>query len=260
MMFALGCGFRVGYGASELGSGNIVNPFDVRGSVPGTVGGPMPNTEVRLEPLPDYDDPLCGEIIAGGQMLCSGYLYDDEQTAKLFVDESRTWVRTGDIGKWDENNYLKIVDRIRSVFKLAQGEYVAAEMVTQAYDGVPTIEQLYVYGDSGRVCLIAVIIPRRAEVAKILGKAELSDDEFKAACTNRVVKDAILAAMNEAAKARGLFGFQQVKAIHLDTKVWTADNNLLTPTFKVRRKALADYYRQDIDALYDEYAAQNPPH
>jgi long-chain acyl-CoA synthetase len=118
-------------------------------------------------------------------------------------------------------------------------------MVTQAYDGVPAIEQLYVYGDSGRLCLVTVIIPRRDEVAKILGKAALSDDEFKAACSDKVVKDTILALMNDA------FGFQQVKAIHLDTRVCTADNDLLTPTVKARRKALADYY--------EEYAAQLPP-
>jgi long-chain acyl-CoA synthetase len=218
----------------------------------------MVNAFCRIDPVEGYDDPGCGEVVIGGPCVSSGYLHDEEATQALFADEARTAVRTGDVGKWVDGA-LVIVDRLRSIFKLAQGEYVAAEMVTQAYDGVPAIEQIYVYGDSGRLCLVAVIIPRRAEVAKILQKAELTDDEFKAACSDTVVKDSILRAMDSAAKARGLFGFQQVKAIHLDTRIWTADNNLLTPTFKVRRKALADYYRQEIDALYEEYAARQPP-
>jgi long-chain acyl-CoA synthetase len=56
--------------------------------------------------------------------------------------------------------------------------------------------------------------------------------------------------MTTQAKAKGLFGFQQVREIHLDTVSWSPDNNLLTPTLKLRRKNLADKYRQEIEALY----------
>jgi long-chain acyl-CoA synthetase len=149
------------------------------------------------------------------------------------------------------NGALVIVDRMRSIFKLAQGESVAAEMVSQAYEGVPSIEQLFVYGDSGRVCIVGVVVPRRGAVAKILGKDEISNDEFRAACRNADVHDAILAEMQERAKAKKLLGFQQIRDIHLDSTIWSPDNNLLTPTFKIRRKELADRYRNEIEALYE---------
>jgi long-chain acyl-CoA synthetase len=252
LQVVFGAPVRNGFGCSESGTGNILTPDDVAYQRPGTAGGPMVNAFCRLDRVEGYDDPGCGEVVIGGPCVSSGYLHDEEATKALFADEEHTAIRTGDVGKW-VNGALVIVDRLRSIFKLAQGEYVAAEMVTQAYAGVAAIEQLFVYGDSGRLCLVGVIIPRRAEVAKILGKVELTDEEFKAACANKVVKDAILEEMGVAAKARGLFGFQQVKAIHLDTRIWTADNNLLTPTFKVRRKALADYYKPDIEALYAAY-------
>jgi long-chain acyl-CoA synthetase len=242
-----------GFGCSESGTGNICTPDDVAFQKPGFAGGPLVNSMCRIEPVEGYNEPGSGEVLIGGQGISSGYLYDDEATQALFADEAHEWVRTGDVGKWVDGSLI-IVDRLRSIFKLAQGEYVAAEMVTRAYEEVPAIEQLYVYGDSGRVCLTAVIIPRRAEIAKILGKAELTDVEFKEACANTAVKSAVLEQMGVAAKARGLFGFQQVKGIHLDTLVWSPDNNLLTPTFKVRRKALADHYRQEIEALYKEIA------
>jgi long-chain acyl-CoA synthetase len=250
MMYALGCGFRVGYGASELGSGNVVNPYDIRACVPGTCGGPLPNTELMLEPIQDYDDPECGEILAGGQMLCSGYLFDEEQTQKLFVDASRKWVRTGDIGKWDEHNYLKIVDRIRSVFKLAQGEYVAAEMVTQAYEDCRFISQLFVYGDSTKTYLVGIVVPRAEAVASFLGKDRINEEEFGEACRSDGLRQAIMSEMDATAAAKRLFEFQCVKAIHVDSRAWTPDNDLLTPTFKIRRRALAEYYKTQIDALY----------
>jgi long-chain acyl-CoA synthetase len=205
------------------------------------------------KPVEGYDEPGCGEIWLGGYGLSRGYLKDEAATKALFCDEERFWLRTGDVGKW-VNGGLVIVDRLRSIFKLAQGEYVAAEMVQQAYEGIPTIEQLFVYGDSGRICLVGVVIPRKAEIAKIIGKETLSDAEFTAACTNRVVNDPIMEQMAATAKARGLLGFQQVRGIVLDTVPWSPDNNMLTPTFKLRRKNLADKYRAQIDALYTRLA------
>jgi len=99
MQVALSTPMRVGYGLSEIGAGNCCNPLSCRYSRPGTVGGPLPNCEIRLLKLDDYDDPEAGEIIMGGQCLCSGYLYDEEATNKLFLDESHRWIHTGDIGK-----------------------------------------------------------------------------------------------------------------------------------------------------------------
>jgi long-chain acyl-CoA synthetase len=250
MMVATGNAFRVGYGTSELGSGNIVNPYDIRGCVPGTVGGPLPNTELRLEPIPDYDDPLCGELCAGGQMLCSGYLYDPEQTKQLFIDDSHTWVRTGDIAKWDENNYLKIVDRIRSIFKLAQGEYVAAELLTLTYEQAILVAQIFVYGDSTRDCLVAIVVPTRAEVAKFLGKERLSDEEFAQACASNDLCDAVKGQLDALAAERRLPGYERIRKVACEPIPWTTDNDMLTPTYKLRRKKLTDKYRAVIDQLY----------
>jgi long-chain acyl-CoA synthetase len=114
LQVAIGVSVRVCSGASGLGSGTVMTPCNIHSAKPGTVGGPIPNCELRLETFEDSPDPECGEVCAGGQ------------TRQLFFDDEHKWARTGDIGKWDNDGYLMIVDRIRSVFKLSQGEYVAA--------------------------------------------------------------------------------------------------------------------------------------
>jgi long-chain acyl-CoA synthetase len=249
-----GAPLRNGYGSSESGTGNIFTPDDLAYQHPGTAGGPILNSLCRLEPIEGYDTPGCGEILIGGYGVSKGYLHDEAGTKALFVDDEKFWIRTGDVGKWDDGA-LVVVDRLRSIFKLAQGEYGAAEMVTQAYEGVPAVEQLFVYGDSGKICLVGVVIPRRAVIASMVGKETLSDPEFAEAVRRKEVHDTILEAMTVQGKARGLFGFQQIRDIHLDTTIWSPDNSLLTPTLKLRRKNLSDRYRKEIEALYANIAA-----
>jgi long-chain acyl-CoA synthetase len=185
-------------------------------------------------------------------MLCSGYLYDQEQTNQLFVDETRKWVRTGDIAKWDENNYLKIVDRIRSIFKLAQGEYVAAELLTLTYEIATLVAQVFIYGDSTRDCLVAIVVPDRAQVAKFLGKERLTSEEFEEACRSQALCDAIKGQLDALANERKVPGYERIRKIACEPIPWTAENDLMTPTFKLRRKNLTDKYRAVIDQLYAE--------
>jgi long-chain acyl-CoA synthetase len=252
IQFATGIPVRVGYGLSELGSGNVINPFSCQWSKPGTVGGPMPNTEIRIEPISGYDDPLCGEILAGGQMLCSGYLHDEAQTRELFVNPERTWVRTGDIGKWDPDGYLMIVDRIRSVFKLSQGEFVAADLLTLTYELAPIVDQIFVYGDSSRDRLVAIVVPSRDKAAALFSKRTISNDEFKRICKEKRLIDEIQAQLNALADERKLPGYERIRGIACESEPWTCENDLLTPTFKLRRKKLADVYRRQIEELYGE--------
>jgi long-chain acyl-CoA synthetase len=148
---------------------------------------------------------------------------------------------------------------MRSIFKLSQGEYVAAEMITQVYEDCEYIEQIFVYGDSGKTCLVAIVIPRKSSVAKFLGKSvdEMSLAEYGAACKSERLVEAVLQQMNAAAEAKRLFGFQRVKKIFLDSFEWTMENNYLTPTLKVRRKALADRYQAEIDEMYRQFDEEN---
>lgn len=259
--FATGSQMAVGYGLSEAGSGIIVNPLEVRYSKPGTVGGPMTNCEVRLEPIQDYDDPECGEILICGPCNCSGYLNDENATQNLFIDEQNrrgdggkngtNWIHTGDVGKWDNEGYLMIVDRMRSIFKLSQGEYVAAELLTQTYELAKIINQIFIYGDSTRFCLVAVVIPKIEEVAAFLKKEKISKDEYIQACNSKELRDFVKEELDKVAAEKSLPGYERIRAVAIDSVEWTIDNNMLTPTFKLRRKNLTDKYEKIIEDMYD---------
>ena len=251
VQFCTGIPMRVGYGLTEIGAGNICNPLDIRYTKPGTVGGPLCNCEVRLEPLEDYDDPLCGQILMGGQCLCSGYLYDDESTKRLFVDDAHTWIRTGDVGKWDEDHYLMVVDRMGSIFKLSQGEYVAAELLTQTFETFSSlVEQIFIYGDSSRSCLVAIVVPSRPNVAAFLKKSELTDEEFRAACQSEELCNQIKSQLDEVATQKNLPGYERVRAVACEPEPWTVENECQTPTYKLKRRVLTEKYRKTIEALY----------
>jgi long-chain acyl-CoA synthetase len=250
--FATGVPVRTGYGLTEAGSGNICSPPDIHFVKIGSIGGPLKNVEVRLEPIEDYDDPLCGQIIIGGPCVSSGYLYDEKSTDELFTDKSHKWIKTGDVGKWDKDGYMIVVDRMRSIFKLSQGEYVAAETLTQIYDQVPIVDQSFIYGDSTRSFLVAIIVPNKKEVSKFLGKDRITDEEFAAACNNEDLKKKILADLREAADKNKLFGYQRIMKVALEPEPWSVENELQTPTFKLKRKKLELKYKDVINDLYKE--------
>jgi long-chain acyl-CoA synthetase len=253
LQIALGIPIRIGYGLTEVGSGVVCSPDNILQAIPGTAGGPLINVEVRIEPSDSSNDPTSGEILIGGPAMCSGYVCDETLTANLFVDKDRRWVRTGDIGKWTSDGSLKVIDRARSIFKLSQGEYVAAEMITQVYEDCECVQQIFVYGDAQKPCLVAIVIPKRSFVCEFYGKEVISDSEYCAACRDLELVKACQRQMDVIANERGLFGCQWVKSIYLDCVEWSLENNLLTPSLKIRRKALADKYRTEIEGLYKEY-------
>ena len=250
MMVLLGWPIRTGYGLSEGGSGNTLNPARITHIKYGTNGYPLANVQLRIVQVPEFTDPGVGEIQMGGSGLCSGYLNDKQATDDLFTDETHTWIHTGDIGKWDEDNSLLVVDRMRSIFKLSQGEYVAGDLLGSFFEAAPLIEHIFVYGDSTRPYLVGIVLPSLTGVASFLQKQKITQEEFAAACNTKELKDAIMEQIGEITKEKKLLGYQKVIAIDVVVDEWTIENSCLSPTLKPRRKVLAERYKERIDALY----------
>lgn len=251
MQVVWGVPFRIGYGLTEAGSANVLHPDRFHDCSPFTVGGPLPNVEIKLDPIPEYHDPIAGELLVGGEGVCSGYFKDEEASKNLFVDENKYWVRTGDVGKYTPNGHVMIIDRLRSIFKLSQGEYVAVEYLTQAYSSADIVNQIFVYGDPTRSCIVAIIVPDRLLTAKYLGKEKLSDDEFKIACESQDFEKYVFDICTQTAKEKEILHFAYLRAIKLEPVEWTVENDFLTPTFKMKRKALQDKYQFVIEKLYE---------
>ncbi|KAL3818287.1 hypothetical protein ACJIZ3_004192 [Penstemon smallii] len=239
-----------GYGLTETCAGTFVSIPDELNML-GTVGPPVPNVDVCLESVPEMGyDALSktprGELCLRGDVLFSGYYKREDLTKEVFVDG---WFHTGDIGEWQPDGSMKIIDRMKNIFKLSQGEYVAVENLENIYGLVSDIDSIWVYGNSFESFLIAIINPNQKAVEQWAEQNGISGD-FNALCENVKVKEYFLGELSRIAKEKKLKGFEFIKAVHLDPVPFDMERDLITPTFKKKRPQLLKYYKGVIDNMY----------
>ncbi|KAK6946184.1 AMP-binding enzyme, C-terminal domain [Dillenia turbinata] len=241
-----------GYGLTETCAGcftSIANVF----SMVGTVGVPITTVDARLESVPELGyDALAivprGEICIRGKTLFSGYYKRKDLTGEVMVDG---WFHTGDIGEWQPDGTLKIIDRKKNIFKLSQGEYIAVENIENVYSGCPVITSIWVYGNSFESFLVAVVVPDRKALEDWAANNQETDD-FKSLCKNSKARKYILDELNATAQKQKLRGFEMIRAVHLEPIPFDIERELITPTFKLKRPQLLKYYKECVDKLYKE--------
>lgn len=239
-----------GYGLTETCAGSFVSIPNEIGML-GTVGPPVPALDARLESVPEMNYDACsdtprGEVCIRGDVLFSGYYKREDLTKEVLVDG---WFHTGDIGEWQPDGSLKIIDRKKNIFKLSQGEYVAVENLENVYGLVSDLDSVWVYGNSFESCLIAIANPNKQAVEKYAEEHNISGD-FESLCENPKIKEYILGELSRIGKEKKLKGFEFVKAIHLDPVPFDMERDLLTPTFKKKRPQMLKYYQPVIDNMY----------
>ncbi|OQR92922.1 Long-chain-fatty-acid--CoA ligase [Achlya hypogyna] len=257
----LDCPVIEGYGQSECcGAVTITDVFDLS---TGTVGPPLPCSEIKLVSVPEmgyevtdtthgdsHKMPVAGrgEICYRGPTIFTGYFNDPAKTAEAI--DADGWLHSGDIGVWTLDGRLKIVDRKKNIFKLSQGEYVAPEKIENILKVNPYVEQIFVYGDSLHSMLVGIVVPDQRELERLAASLGVTGS-FEELCANAAVVAAVQKDMVATGKKSGLHGFEAVRAIHLHTGKFTIENDLLTPTFKLKRNDVKKAFMNIIDALYD---------
>uniref|UniRef100_A0A4W5JJ62 Arachidonate--CoA ligase n=1 Tax=Hucho hucho TaxID=62062 RepID=A0A4W5JJ62_9TELE len=236
---ALGCQLYEGYGQTECTAGcTMTVPGDWTA---GHVGAPLPCNSVKLVDVAEMNYLAAngeGEVCVKGANVFLGYLKDPEKTEETI--DANGWVHTGDIGKWLPNGTLKIVDRKKHIFKLAQGEYIAPEKIENIYTRSDAVAQVFVHGDSLQRHCTAIFIPHSMMLPPPCFTVGMD------------VKKAILEDILKLGKDSGLKSFEQVKDITLYTEMFSIQNGLLTPTLKAKRAELRNYFREQIDKLYSK--------
>lgn len=255
---AFGCPVLEGYGQTECTAAAFITLVD--DTVSGHVGSVLPCCEVKLDSVPDMnyhakDD--AGEICFRGPNVMKGYLNSPEKT-KEAIDEDG-WLHSGDIGRWLPNGALKIVDRKKAIFKLAQGEYIAPEKIENVYLRSEPVAQIFVYGSSLEASLVAVVVP---DVETLSGWVKKTLPEVNASlpfaelCNNKQVEKAVLNDLLNVGKQAKLHSFEQVRVITLCSDLFSVENGLLTPTFKAKRPQLQERFKAELSALYDVVHSQ----
>ncbi|XP_065863366.1 long chain acyl-CoA synthetase 6, peroxisomal-like [Euphorbia lathyris] len=248
-----------GYGMTETSC--VISSVDETDDSIGHVGSPNPACEVKLVDVPEMnytsdDQPYPrGEICVRGPIVFQGYHKDEAQTRKV-IDEDG-WLHTGDIGLWLPGGRLKIIDRKKNMFKLAQGEYIAPEKIENVYAKCKFIAQCFVYGDSLKSSLVAIVAVD-PEVIKAWASSEgIKYDNLEQLCNDPRAKAAVLADMDALGKEAKLRGFEFAKAITLVAEPFTMENGLLTPTFKVKRPQAKSYFETAIVKMYADLSASD---
>uniref|UniRef100_A0A8C1V453 Arachidonate--CoA ligase n=1 Tax=Cyprinus carpio TaxID=7962 RepID=A0A8C1V453_CYPCA len=245
---ALGCQFYEGYGQTECTAGCTMSlPGDWTA---GHVGAPLPCNFVKLLDVPEMNYFAAngeGEVCVKGSNVFQGYLKDPERTSEAIDKDG--WLHTGDIGKWLPNGTLKIIDRKKHIFKLAQGEYIAPEKIENIYIRSDPVAQVFVHGDSLQACLVGIVVPD-PDFLPGWAKRRGIEGSYTEMCKSKELKNAILEDIIRLGKEAGLKSFEQVRDIALHMEMFSVQNGLLTPTLKAKRTELRNHFREQIDQLY----------
>lgn len=245
------CAYVVqGYGLTETCAGSIVS-IPNEHSMLGTVGPPVQHIDVRLESVPEMGyDALSsvprGEICIRGSVLFSGYYKREDLEQEVMIDG---WFHTGDIGEWQPDGSLKVIDRKKNIFKLSQGEYVAVENLENVYGVLQDIDSIWVYGNSFESSLVAVANPNQQALERWAEQNGVTGS-FAELCEHPRAREHILAELTKIAKDKKLKGFEVIKAVHLDPQPFDIERDLITPTYKKKRPQMLKHYQGVIDALY----------
>jgi long-chain acyl-CoA synthetase len=234
-----------GYGLTETSP--VIAYSRPERNKPGTVGDPIPGVEVKIA-----DD---GEILTRGPHVMQGYYKRPEKTKEVLTDDG--WFHTGDIGKFDEDGFLMITDRKKSLFKLSTGKYVMPQPIENQLGSQPLVDKAVVVGNDRKFCS-ALIFPTEDQVRVEAREQDLDDDApIKELLRESGIIDAFRALVAEANE--GLDHWATVKRFALVPDELTVESGLLTPTLKVKRPQVQKTYADEIDALYYEDEAPTTP-
>ncbi|VDK18768.1 unnamed protein product [Anisakis simplex] len=241
-----------GYGATECAAGtSAVIEAD---PITEHIGIPLACAAIKLVDVPElgyYAKDQAGEICYRGAHVFKGYFKNDEGTKEVL--DADGWLHSGDIGRWTERGTLKIVDRKKHIFKLQQGEYIAPEKIEAVYDRSEYVVQSFVYGESLKTCLVAIIVPDQEIVLRdAKQKLDLAETDFAKLCRNDAVKKMILNDLTIVGRKAGLNSFEQVKDIYLSVERFTIANDLLTPTMKNKRPQIKSHFMKELNEMYSK--------
>lgn len=243
--FFAGAGMEIieGYGLTESSPVIAANPSS-RPKL-GTVGPPIPGVEVVIA-----ED---GEIMARGENIMLGYYNNPKATAEVMTSDG--WLHTGDVGEFDEDGYLRITDRKKHLFISSGGKNIAPGPIEEKLSALPYVAQILLLGDD-LPYLAALIVPdfealaeglastghRQVDVASVEGRREVAGSEEAEGVLYREIREL----------QRDSAAYERVRRIALLPEEFTVENGMMTPTLKVKRKAVIAHYRDLIQQLYPD--------
>jgi long-chain acyl-CoA synthetase len=212
---------REAYGLTENFNVLSMNPEnDIR---PGTTGKAFPNQHILI-------DPETQEIRQKCDWLMAGYYKDPELTSQTIVNG---YLHTGDMGKIDDDGFIIITGRVKDIFKTSKGEYITPRPIELKFLALDLVDQACVMGLKYPQPFITIVLSQKGKNIK------------KDNVTSRL--NSILEGYNQV-----VMGYQKLKKVIIVQDEWTSENNLLTPTLKMKRNALSEKYESALEMIYHD--------
>jgi long-chain acyl-CoA synthetase len=241
--YAAGIPIMEGYGLTETSPVVSVNTFEHLKF--GTVGRPIRNVEVRIEPDPERPEGD-GEVLVRGPNVMQGYYHLPEKTAEVMSADG--WFRTGDIGMLDAEGFLAITDRKKDLIKTSGGKYIAPQPIENEIKTSRYVSQAVVVGNKRKYASV-LIVPNFENLTSWARAQGLSTEDPQALLAEPAVAelyDEVLEKVNAHRPS-----YETIKKVGLVPHDFTIDAGELTPTLKVKRGKIEEKYSALIDTLYE---------
>jgi long-chain acyl-CoA synthetase len=233
--WAAGISILQGYGMTEACIVSANRPEDNK---VGSIGTPFADIEMKIS---DSD----GEILIRGKNVMKGYYHNPEETGRVLDAEG--FYHTGDVGYKDHDGHFYVTDRLKDLFKLSNGKYIAPLQVESLLKQSPLVSQAVVVG-SGRKQVGALIVPDWDALKDAMKAAGVTADGSReemagnADFVKRVQRDAV-------ELTRELSDYERVKRVYLLPREFSIDKGEMTPTLKIKRSVIDDKYEEAIDEI-----------
>ncbi|CAI4059862.1 hypothetical protein N7582_001477 [Saccharomyces uvarum] len=254
---ALDIGIRQGYGLTESFAGVcLCEPFEKDVGSCGAIGV---SAECRLKSVPEMgyyaDKDLKGELQLRGPQIFERYFKNPIETAKVIDQDG--WFSTGDVALIDVKGRITVIDRVKNFFKLAHGEYIAPEKIENIYlSSCPYITQIFVFGDPLKTFLVGIVGIDVDTVQSTLGarhpkiKKWTGEQLVENLNQDRNLRKEFLNRINKCID--GLQGFEKLHNIKVGIEPLTLEDDVVTPTLKIKRAKASKFFEDVLYQLYEE--------
>ncbi|AJP41823.1 AVB_G0051520.mRNA.1.CDS.1 [Saccharomyces cerevisiae] len=248
------CPMLIGYGLTETcASTTILDPANFELGVAGDLTGCVTVKLVDVEELGYFAKNNQGEVWITGANVTPEYYKNEEETSQALTSDG--WFKTGDIGEWEANGHLKIIDRKKNLVKTMNGEYIALEKLESVYRSNEYVANICVYADQSKTKPVGIIVPNHAPLTKLAKKLGIMEQKDSSINIENYLEDAklikaVYSDLLKTGKDQGLVGIELLAGIVFFDGEWTPQNGFVTSAQKLKRKDILNAVKDKVDAVY----------
>ncbi|MCA9585006.1 MAG: long-chain fatty acid--CoA ligase [Myxococcales bacterium] len=239
---AIGIDVYEGYGMTEVSGLSTVNPLGAPRI--GSVGVALPGVEIKLDKEAVTDDPRGGEIVIYGHGVMAGYHGLPGETKATMTEDGG--LRSGDIGRIDDDGYVYITGRVKEIYKLENGKYVSPVPLEDKLTLSPLIAQAMVHGQD-KPFNVAILVPDAPTLREWARESGIDASDLETLCTDARVRARYAEEVERFAAEKA---FERIVDFVLVPRELSVDNDMLTPTMKIKRRVVVAAFAREIEGMY----------